>query len=59
MENDDIELVIEDTREKMLRAIEHVKSEFGSVRTGRASSALVEGLVVDYYGCLLYTSRCV
>ncbi len=50
MENDDIELVIEDTREKMLRAIEHVKSEFGSVRTGRASSALVEGLVVDYYG---------
>jgi ribosome recycling factor len=31
-------------------AIDHMKSEMSNVRTGRASSALVEPLVVDYYG---------
>ena len=44
MENELVDLVMEDTRERMLRAIEHVKSEFGAVRTGRANSTLVEGL---------------
>jgi ribosome recycling factor len=50
MENELVDLVMEDTRERMLRAIEHVKSEFGAVRTGRANSTLVEGLAIDYYG---------
>jgi ribosome recycling factor len=50
MENELIDLVMEDTREKMLRAIEHVKNEFAAVRTGRASSTLIEGLLIDYYG---------
>ncbi len=50
MENELVDLVMEDTRERMLRAIEHVKSEFGAVRTGRASSTLIEGLAIDYYG---------
>ncbi|HEY1829410.1 MAG TPA: ribosome recycling factor [Acidimicrobiales bacterium] len=43
-------LVVEDTTDKMEKAIEHVKTEMGTVRTGRANSALVETLVVDYYG---------
>ena len=50
MENELVDLVMEDTREKMARALEHVKAEFASVRTGRASSALIENLLVDYYG---------
>jgi ribosome recycling factor len=50
MENELVELVMEDTRERMARAIEHVKSEFATVRTGRASSSLIEHLMVDYYG---------
>ena len=50
MDNELVELVMEDTRERMVRAIEHVKSEFATVRTGRASSALVEHLPIDYYG---------
>ena len=36
--------------EKMDKAIESLKRELASVRTGRASLALVEGIVVDYYG---------
>ncbi len=50
MDNELIDLVMDDTRERMAKAIEHVKVEFANVRTGRASSALVENLLVDYYG---------
>jgi ribosome recycling factor len=35
---------------KMARAIEAMERDFQGVRTGRASTALVERLVVDYYG---------
>ncbi len=42
--------VLSATKEKMTKAVSHTTSEFGTVRTGRASPALVEKLVVDYYG---------
>ncbi|MGO8863509.1 MAG: ribosome recycling factor [Acidimicrobiales bacterium] len=42
--------MMDDTREKMHKAVDHVRSEMGNVRTGRASSALLEPLIVDYYG---------
>ena len=42
--------VLSESKEKMGKAVEHAKAEFGSVRTGRASPALVEKLPVDYYG---------
>jgi ribosome recycling factor len=50
MDEDLAGLVRDDTREKMVKAIDHVRHEMGNVRTGRATSALVETLVVDYYG---------
>lgn len=36
--------------EKMERAVEHVQSQFQTVRTGRAVPALVDRLQVSYYG---------
>jgi ribosome recycling factor len=36
--------------QKMLGAIDSLKKDFGSVRTGRASLALLDGITVDYYG---------
>lgn len=42
--------VLSESKEKMGKAVEHTRSEFGSVRTGRATPALVEKLAVDYYG---------
>jgi ribosome recycling factor len=39
-----------DAMEKMEKAVEHVQTLFTSVRTGRATPALVERLLVDYYG---------
>jgi ribosome recycling factor len=44
---DDILLEAED---KMQKAVEHLKAQFRTVRTGRASAGLVEHLKVDYYG---------
>ncbi|MGH2418577.1 MAG: ribosome recycling factor [Candidatus Limnocylindria bacterium] len=35
---------------KMQRATEAMERDFGGIRTGRASSALVERITVDYYG---------
>ena len=49
-ENELAGMVVDDTRDKMTRAIDHVRSEFSNVRTGRATPALVENFVVDYYG---------
>jgi ribosome recycling factor len=42
--------VISSTKDKMDKAIEHIRREFSTIRTGRASASLVEGLTVDYYG---------
>ena len=50
MDDDIAALALDDAREKMVKAIDHVRAEFSAIRTGRASPALVEGLVVDYYG---------
>jgi ribosome recycling factor len=49
-DGDLIELVLDDTGDKMDKAVTHSRHEFATVRTGRASSALVEKLPVDYYG---------
>lgn len=42
--------IIHDTELKMKKTVEATQREFSTVRTGRASSALVEGIKVDYYG---------
>jgi len=41
---------IQDAKTRMHKAIESLKNELGSVRSGRASPGLVEHLRVDYYG---------
>jgi ribosome recycling factor len=42
--------ILHDTEEKMKKTVHALKREFAEVRTGRASSSLVEGILVDYYG---------
>ena len=41
---------LEECRDKMVKVLDHTKSEFAGVRTGRANPGLVEKLKVDYYG---------
>lgn len=39
-----------ETEERMEKALVALERDFGKLRTGRASTSLVEGLKVDYYG---------
>ena len=38
------------TERKMARAVEVMERDFQGIRTGRASTSLVERILVDYYG---------
>jgi ribosome recycling factor len=44
------EELISDAARRMDKSVEHARSEFGTVRTGRASAALLDRINVDYYG---------
>jgi ribosome recycling factor len=50
MSDDVAGMVIEDVRERMNKAVVRARAEFGNIRTGRAAPALVEKLLVEYYG---------
>lgn len=43
-------MAFEEGRESMDHAIEHLRSELSKVRTGKASTSLVSGLIIDYFG---------
>jgi ribosome recycling factor len=45
-----IDDLLQDAREHMAKSVEATRSKFGSVRTGRASPALLDRINVDYYG---------
>lgn len=49
-DNSLIASALDETRDKMQRAVAHARGELASYRTGRATPALVEKLKVDYYG---------
>lgn len=42
--------ILADTDQKMARAIEAMERDLQGIRTGRASTSLVERITVDYYG---------
>lgn len=43
--------IISQTQHKMGRTIETLRADFIKIRTGRASTGLLEHVMVDYYGC--------
>jgi len=45
-----IEEFLADCVKRMDGSIEHTRTEFNSVRTGRASTALLDRITIDYYG---------
>src|SRR5438132_6981036 len=44
------EELINGARDKMVKSVEHARTEFATVRTGRASASLLDRIEVDYYG---------
>lgn len=49
-DDDMLEEVLRDAERKMAKAVEALQHDLTTIRTGRASSALVDRLHVDYYG---------
>jgi ribosome recycling factor len=50
MSDDLVTGLLEDARDRMHKSVDSTRHEFGSVRTGRASPALLDRITVDYYG---------
>lgn len=48
--NEDVELIIEETHDRMQKALQHLEHELARLRAGRANPALLDGITVDYYG---------
>ncbi|MBI5585313.1 MAG: ribosome recycling factor [Deltaproteobacteria bacterium] len=48
-----IDKVYRETKDKMEKAIEALRKELSRIRTGRATSALLDGIRVQYYGSLV------
>jgi ribosome recycling factor len=45
-----VDELIQDATHRMDKSVESTKTEFNSVRTGRASAALLDRVQIDYYG---------
>jgi ribosome recycling factor len=45
-----VDELINDAQTRMHKSVEHARTEFGTVRTGRASAALLDRIEVEYYG---------
>ena len=45
-----LEELVTDAQTRMAKSVEHARTEFNTVRTGRASAALLDHVAVDYYG---------
>ena len=48
--NEELDFIIDSTNELMQNAITHLEKEFRNIRAGKASPAMIGGVMVDYYG---------
>ena len=49
---EEVDFVLEHTEEKMKAAIAHLEKELLHIRAGKASPAMLDGVMVEYYGSL-------
>lgn len=47
---EEIDLVIDMSKDSMDRALKHTQIELSKIRAGRASANMLDGIMVDYYG---------
>lgn len=50
MEDNLIQMALDEAEERMDQSLKHLRAELGSIRTGRASPAMLDNVRVDYYG---------
>lgn len=47
---DEIEFLIDGTKEAMDKAVQHLEKQLANIRAGKASPSMVSSVTVDYYG---------
>ncbi|MEO1612089.1 MAG: ribosome recycling factor, partial [Pseudomonadota bacterium] len=52
MSEEDLEIDLDDLEKRMDGALSNLRSEFQTLRTGRASATMVEPINVDAYGAM-------
>ncbi len=50
MLDENMDLILDDAREHMEKTMEHLRAELNTIRAGRATPAMLEGIRVEYYG---------
>ena len=48
--NEDIQFILDTTKEAMNNAIKHLEKEFVNIRAGKASPSMLGSVMVEYYG---------
>jgi ribosome recycling factor len=48
--NEEIEFILDSTKEAMINAIKHLEKQFINIRAGKASPSMLGSVTVDYYG---------
>ena len=50
--NEEIQMYLDDAKERMQKALAHLEEELGKIRAGKASPAMLKDIKIDYYGSL-------
>ena len=58
MADDDLDIDIDDLKRRMDGAMSALRSEFASLRTGRASASMLEPVMVEAYGSTMPINQC-
>jgi ribosome recycling factor len=54
---EEVDFVLEHTEERMKAAIAHLEKELLHIRAGKAAPAMLDGVMVDYYGSMTPLSK--
>src|SRR5450759_2365996 len=47
---DDLSFILEEGKDSMTKAIDHLEAELIKIRAGKANPTMLDGIIVDYYG---------
>jgi len=48
--NEEIDFILDSTKEAMVNALKHLEKQFVNIRAGKASPSMLGSVMVDYYG---------
>ena len=55
--NEEVQFIIDSTKEQMESAIHHLEHEFVNIRAGKATPSMLSSVKVEYYGALTPLSQ--